>query len=1011
MTAGVSGASGAPAAAARAVPVAAQTAEARPAAKSALKQFQGFFGVLQGAALNFPVKHEHSAPLMLDVLSGPRAPLAQAFQWLGWEVLTPLDILRDEDFDITNHSVLKAVGAWLPHLDFVSCAIECSTKSRAREIRPGPPPLRSPAHPRGLPGLSEDQADRVSRDNAASDAQLALQECVRLRGGAALRENPFNSMHWHDPVEAHLWDTGAYEDTVYHACVFHSERAKHQRLRHNIPQFRALPDLSCGHLHRDDEWRRCGSTKEEAEYTPALVFTIAITVTAWTVQQGRASLAVPRLPVLDSVGDRRHWHEFSATDIRQDMMVPVAVSLGIVPPRARKLGVPRRLVAADVLAEHKCLPVNHVYIGHGHFSHRWDLSQWESPFVIGRDGTAFEVAVRFAKWLLEQPWFPGDLSLLRGKTLVCDCPCGQLCHGDILAALFYTTASDSRPRASRPDMRAVLVATGMSMPRTVKASITQACIVEAFRRLLWFVDFHDFRFPLVEDLINSPELTHFSSWMLDNHPDQLVWGPRVGSAAVRYSTSLEHSHQPGAAAHKAAQPPWVPFNLTDDKHFQVSLAKQAFATPFEAAQAPEQDLWFAAQTTALLGPRLARVRKAAQGAFRELARRWQPVTAFLRQRQPGPVQSATAGRHIGLIFLLIILLRWPDVGLATGFMHGFPTVGHAPPCRVFAAQPSVMWTLDDVLRDGVADSRKLIRSIRPGVHDEVVAQAGRDDEQRGFCGPEMTLAQLQCLPRYRTLRRFVIEQGNGKKRVIDHAFEGGQSQLSSDASKLDLCQGTQPATHVQLLSRALQEAGQEWFVEEGEAVLSGGEDLPHAYRHTPMVPEQADGCIVAYWCPWANEVRFRRYFGHLFGLPLAVISFNRWSRFLQAIIRRLAIVLISFYFDDATFQDLASNANSAQAAVRAIAAALGSPFSEDKSQDMAVTGDFLGLFHDLSAVRTQGTVSFWIRPRLAEKIRGIVDHATTTQQLTSGTASNPTSLTYLVTKPVITCKVGTPVLS
>ena len=110
---------------------------------------------------------------------------------------------------------------------------------------------------------------------------------------------------------------------------------------------------------------------------------------------------------------------------------------------------------------------------------------------------------------------------------------------------------------------------------------------------------------------------------------------------------------------------------------------------------------------------------------------------------------------------------------------------------------------------------------------------------------------------------------------------------------------------------------------------------------------QADGCIVAYWCPDAGEVRFKRYFGHLFGLPLAVISFNRWSRFLQAIIRRVAIVLISFYFDDATFLDLASTAHSAQTAVGGIASSLGSPFSEGKSQDMASTGDVLGLFHDL----------------------------------------------------------------
>ena len=70
-------------------------------------------------------------------------------------------------------------------------------------------------------------------------------------------------------------------------------------------------------------------------------------------------MPIPRLPMLDSVGDRRHWHEFSSANIWEDMMVPLAVSLGIRPSRARQ-------------AERKSLSDSHVYIGHGHFSHRWD---------------------------------------------------------------------------------------------------------------------------------------------------------------------------------------------------------------------------------------------------------------------------------------------------------------------------------------------------------------------------------------------------------------------------------------------------------------------------------------------------------------------------------------------------------------------------------------------------------------------------------------------------------------
>ena len=197
------------------------------------------------------------------------------------------------------------------------------------------------------------------------------------------------------------------------------------------------------------------------------------------------------------------------------------------------------------------------------------------------------------------------------------------------------------------------------------------------------------------------------------------------------------------------------------------------------------------------------------------------------------------------------------------------------------------------------------------------------------------------------------------------------------------CQGTQPAYHVQILARAVREAGQQW-ASVTDPILTGGEDLLNAYRYTPMIPEQSLACIVCYWQPRVQEPRFRRYYGHLFGLPLAVISFNRWSRFLQAILRRTCIVLLSMYFDDARMQDFASTATSAQACVRSVARSFGSPFSAAKSQVMAATGDFLGLEHDLSRARSADLIKFWIRPRLVDQIRGILASARQANQLSAG---------------------------
>ena len=85
-------------------------------------------------------------PVFLDLLSGPHFPLAQAFEWAGWKIVQPIDILIDREFDLVKPSVQKAINAVLPQCHLVSAAIDFSTKSQIREIKlPGtnaPKPLR-----------------------------------------------------------------------------------------------------------------------------------------------------------------------------------------------------------------------------------------------------------------------------------------------------------------------------------------------------------------------------------------------------------------------------------------------------------------------------------------------------------------------------------------------------------------------------------------------------------------------------------------------------------------------------------------------------------------------------------------------------------------------------------------------------------------------------------------------------------------------------------------------------
>ena len=56
--------------------------------------------------------HDHQSdepPIMMDLFSGEHAPLAKAFLWCGWRVITLIDITVGEKFDVTRPAVQRAI--------------------------------------------------------------------------------------------------------------------------------------------------------------------------------------------------------------------------------------------------------------------------------------------------------------------------------------------------------------------------------------------------------------------------------------------------------------------------------------------------------------------------------------------------------------------------------------------------------------------------------------------------------------------------------------------------------------------------------------------------------------------------------------------------------------------------------------------------------------------------------------------------------------------------------------
>ena len=805
----------------------------------------------RGGGADLPGDSPTSAPLVADIFSGPQMPITKAFLFCGWRSL-PVDWELDPTHDLSNPLRQQSLHSQLQDVDCLFAAFDCSTKSRAREIprqfsdgRPAPRPLRTETHPEGLPGLSQREQARVHVDNEACAFVLSEIESLESRGGISVRANPLRSLHWHLPQEVAMMASGSWWETDYAACCWAGARCKQQLLRHNVEEISKWPPIQCHHIHDPHEWspwehegQRIYPSKEEAEYTAPLCFAIAVACSWWAVRTGRAVLHVPRGPSFETVGRRDTWLTLDSRALRSWAMTPLAISLGLEPlDAAEKSRLPRRNRVSECLQSDGTLPAHHIYVGQGSHKHRLTTTKWKSPWVAGHSCTHDEWLPLYVAHICGGPLWE-SLPELLGCTLVCDCPWQSGCEVDA------TSPQDNRASPhviSRPDTqlarRAVVLASTVSrasslqIPRQIP-QLSQEAVVLAFLKLFPAPWFSSFQFPMIEDLVNHSIFRDYPEWLQERGA---TWdgplGPAMAPRAVRLAQRTAEAQQSGAHSQKAALPPLVPYGLNPDEHFHQArqLGRQPLPTEHTAVLDP--DLHFAAHYTATHRGKLRERRQVAVRVVRELQRRWGGVTSHLRQFQTTAIQQVTHRRDLGLTGLLLVLISWPDVTYPHGLVKGLPAVGYAPCYGIFPELQVDRISFHDVLGDWESHNHRILASLRPGPNDEVALHQSSADADKGFCTHPMTrsefLKDIQGRP-HRLIPRCVITLSSGKKRIIDDAAVGGQSESSRDANKLVLCTPLRPAQHIQATLSCLSHP-QLVAAQVSDSFESGGEDWPDAY--------------------------------------------------------------------------------------------------------------------------------------------------------------------------------------
>ena len=143
----------------------------------------------------------------LEIFAGAGI-LSAAFRARGWTTIE-WDIKQGKHFDLCSTKPLRQCLAEARRAQWVHLATPCSSFSTARRGHPGSPggPLRSRAHPLGLPGLAPGDAAKVAVGNLLARRTAQVIRFCRKRGIPVSLENPTSSRLWIHPAVRRLLPT------------------------------------------------------------------------------------------------------------------------------------------------------------------------------------------------------------------------------------------------------------------------------------------------------------------------------------------------------------------------------------------------------------------------------------------------------------------------------------------------------------------------------------------------------------------------------------------------------------------------------------------------------------------------------------------------------------------------------------------------------------------------------------------------------------------------------------
>lgn len=435
-----------------------------------------------------------------------------------------------------------------------------------------------------------------------------------------------------------------------------------------------------------------------------------------------------------------------------------------------------------------------------------------------------------------------------------------------------------------------------------------------------------------------------------------VTGQRYASASAR---GLDHLLPPGLGP----------------AHHMAESAR--LSSPFRPQDWPEADVLFVVDCICTWRDALPSLAAAQRHILQTVATAVAPLERALHPLRSAAACQVARSKAPALAACLTAILRWPDRDQPRHLLQGYPIVGPVDPCGVFRpiCQADKM-PMDQWLGPAAeADLQRLLRSQPPKEADTIL-KITQDEQAKQFCSSFRSAGDLDRLygpSQWRFMERFLIQQPDGKQRVIDNGRKSGHNRVTHMHETITTVNVDFIATVAQMLHRrlsCLESPDMEQFPWLG--LRLGTDDLPDAYRGLAVCDEHLRFSNIAVYVPDVGW-RFTTLFGLAYGLESAVVAFNRFPQLGIAVTRRCLLGMTAAYFDDELSLELIQDALVTQPGLQLVFKLLGAPPQPSKSFVPTANRHYLGTSVHVGEAFPEGRIRF--QPKSSTRAK-VLDHIT-----------------------------------